>query len=454
MTNYLITSFFSLLFLLITNLSTWAGLPEDFLYLPPDEQIRILDINNRERDARVGLHDSASSLLYAEGLALLRLGQIENGFSKLEQAILKSVPEISTRYPLEFNDLTHRYFGIAYAVYGVKGPTKFFRALGDKYPNDPLVQAAFAFNALRLEGLETMGNGLRVIDKAFQKDPENRFARIAKALTLSWLPFGFHAADREWERLLSDASIPPEYKKMFLLFRRQMYTLHGHREKALAIPKHVPTGEFSAKLGSILGSQSLDDYRSFETLFNEGRKREALDHIERALRREIDKPGFALLFGRYLVGLERDNQRGARFFDRLATAYPSSPHALAAYGFYVHIVSGADMLRQGLEIIEAARKQTLQQPENLFVFDLTKAMHRASIPGQLAAALQDFDSLAPQYRSQVPYAAWVAENHSVFIRKAHGLLPSTLWANYNPWHSYVEEKDERLRGCGIYFSWK
>lgn len=416
--------------------------------LSPGEMIRALDSRNADRDFRIALRGGPASASYTEGLTLIRNGQIEAGLSKLEQGIVKAV-DLSLRDPLTFNDLTHRYVGVAASLVEFQRMTQFFKQLASDHPTVPLVQATFAFNTLRFEGVQTIGRGLRWIDKAFQIDPGNLFARVAKALTLSNLPFGFAAADREWQRLLDDSTVPPDFTNVLLALRQQTYLLHGHREKAAALPRGVRRGGLAATLTSMLKGQSLDDYKQFLELQRQQNKSEALDHIERVLGREVNLPAFSLLFGQYMVALERDIERGARFFEQLATDYPSSPHALAAYGFYTHGVRGKQILLRGLEMIEELQKQAGPQHEQLFVLGLAHAMIAESTPilGKLDAALHELENLVAEHRAEVPYAPWVVRGHLNWVREVHGIQPNTFWSSYDPWKDYVEEKDERLQQC-------
>lgn len=453
MRSHVQTVFFSMILTVASGSPAWAELPADFFDLPQTERLQLLDRANMERDARVTQYGGESAMLYSEGLNLLRLGEIEDGLFKVERAIVLGLPQMSIRDPLEFNDLTHRYVGVAIALTGLQRSPKFFRQLASEHPDNSWAQVTFAFNTLRIEGLTTMGKGLRLINQAFKYDPDNLFARVAKALALSYLPFGFSAAEREWQGLLDDPSVPPALTKVLLAFKRQTYLLHGHQEKPAGLPKHRPGGSFTAKLASVLRGQSLEEYESFVELRSQGQISDALTALEQVLRRELDKPAFPLLFGPYLVALGRDNERGARFFEQLAADYPTSPHALAASGFYTHIHEGGQQLLRGLQIIEDARKQAGQQPEQQFAFDLIHAMHMSSMPGKLSEALREFEEIVPQHRSQVPYAAWVVRGHADFVRRVHGLQPSAFWATYDPWKSYVEEHDERKQGCTLYLEW-
>jgi|CXWL01.1.fsa_nt_gi hypothetical protein len=420
--------------------------------LSQSETIRILDSRNADRDFRIALRGGPAAALYAEGLTLIRHGQIELGLSKLEEGIEKAI-EMSLRDPLTFNDLTHRYGQIAFSRMGFQRPGNFFRQLANNHPNIPLVQATFAFNTLRNEGVHTIGRGLRSIDKAFQIDPGNLFARVAKALTLSYLPFGFAAADREWQRLLDDSTVPPDFMNMLLTFRRQTYLLHGHRERAAALPAGVRRGGLAATLTSMLTEQSLDDHQQFLELQSRHEKTEALNHIERVLGREVDQPAFPLLFGQYMVALERENERGARFFEQLAIDHPSSPHALAAFGFYTHVARGGQIRRRGLEMIEELQKQAGPQHETRFLLGLAHAMLAETIPGKLDEALHEFEDLVATYRAEVPYAPWVVRGHMNFVREVHGLQPNTFWSTYDPWKDYVEEQDERFQQCDPWAVW-
>ena len=203
----------------------------------------------------------------------------------------------------------------------------------------------------------------------------------------------------------------------------------------------------------MLKERSLDDYKQFLELQSRREKTEALNHIERVLGRELDQPAFPLLFGQYLVALERDNERGARFFEQLATDHPSSPHALAAFGFYTHVARGGQIRRRGLEMIEELQKQAGPQHETRFLLGLAHAMLAETIPGKLDEALHEFEDLVATYRAEVPYAPWVVRGYKNFVREVHGLQPNTFWSTYDPWKDYVEEQDERFQQCDPWAVW-
>ena len=441
-----------LLFLLSSSLPALAWPPSNISQLPTYAKIRTLDEINVDRDFRIALRASDYSKAYTEGLLLLRKGQVEDGLSRLEKAIEKALGD-SSNDSLTFNAITHRYMGLATLLTGLQRPARFFRQLANEHPENAWAQATFASTTLRIEGIETMGKGLKLINKALQGNPTNLFVRTTKALALSYLPFGFAAAEREWQRILKDPTLSPGYTSVLMAFQRQMYLMHGHHDKAATIPQTLMASDLTPKITASLQENSLDDFKQFLDLQRQGRVAEALQAIEHVLERELESPVFSHLFGQYLIALGRDNERGARFFERLHANHPSSPHALAAYGFYTQIVDGAKQIQRGLDIIEEAQKQAGQENERHFAFSLNRAVQMASIPGQLNSAIRELSDLVTKYRSQLPYAPWVVRSHIDALREVHGLQHSEYWSTYDPWKDYVEENDEQRQGCIVYLNW-